>query len=162
MCILFHTWRKSGQINWWIYKRPTYDTEAKVRGVWGVTCSDCGDKSVKSVVYTLKMAIEDKWINGSTPIWSTTSSAEHRAVIDSYGYNFARIVYVKKPASESPYQILGISSNASSIEVKAAYRALALKYHPDRNNGSKESEDRFKRVKAAYEAIIKGRGTTNA
>lgn len=51
------------------------------------------------------------------------------------------------------YQLLGVSREASSEEIKKAYRKLALEYHPDRNQGSKEAEARFKEVTEAYEVL---------
>lgn len=53
----------------------------------------------------------------------------------------------------NPYEILGLSSGASQEDVKKAYRKLAMKYHPDKNQGDKESEEKFKEVKEAYERI---------
>ena len=44
------------------------------------------------------------------------------------------------------YAILGVSREASQEEIKKAYRRLALKYHPDRNPGDKEAEERFKEI----------------
>lgn len=55
--------------------------------------------------------------------------------------------------NEDLYQTLGVPRTASAEEIKKAYRALALKYHPDRNPGDKAAEDMFKRVSAAYSVL---------
>jgi molecular chaperone DnaJ len=51
------------------------------------------------------------------------------------------------------YEILGLGRNTTNDELKAAYRKLALKYHPDRNPGDKEAEDKFKEAAEAYEVL---------
>lgn len=51
------------------------------------------------------------------------------------------------------YEILGVRRDASSEEIKKAYRKLALKYHPDRNPGDKEAEEKFKEAAEAYEVL---------
>jgi molecular chaperone DnaJ len=51
------------------------------------------------------------------------------------------------------YQLLGVARDASAADIKKAYRQVALKFHPDRNEGSKESEERFKEVTRAYEVL---------
>ncbi|MBN1504482.1 MAG: molecular chaperone DnaJ [Candidatus Eisenbacteria bacterium] len=51
------------------------------------------------------------------------------------------------------YEILGLSRDASVEEVKKAYRALALKYHPDRNPGDESAEEKFKEATEAYEVL---------
>ena len=51
------------------------------------------------------------------------------------------------------YQVLGVAKNASQAEIKKAYRKLAQRYHPDANPGSKEAEERFKEISAAYDVV---------
>ncbi|KGJ95891.1 DnaJ domain-containing protein [Colwellia psychrerythraea] len=50
------------------------------------------------------------------------------------------------------FEQLGLSRNATTIEIKKAYRKLANKYHPDKNSGS-EVEEKFQLIKTAYDAI---------
>src|SRR5947208_17089664 len=51
------------------------------------------------------------------------------------------------------YEILGVNRDASEEDIKKAYRKLAMKHHPDRNPGNKESEESFKEAKEAYEIL---------
>ncbi|MGE3844094.1 MAG: molecular chaperone DnaJ [Vicinamibacterales bacterium] len=51
------------------------------------------------------------------------------------------------------YEVLGVERTATEAEIKSAYRKLALKYHPDRNPGSKEAEDHFKEAAEAYAVL---------
>lgn len=53
----------------------------------------------------------------------------------------------------NPYQILGVSPDASDEEIKKAYRALAKKYHPDLNPGDKAAAQKMQEINAAYEQI---------
>lgn len=56
-------------------------------------------------------------------------------------------------SKRDPYEILGVSRNASEEEIKKAYRRQALKNHPDRNPGDKEAEELFKEATMAYEIL---------
>ncbi|HEY9479461.1 MAG TPA: molecular chaperone DnaJ [Gemmatimonadaceae bacterium] len=51
------------------------------------------------------------------------------------------------------YSVLGVSPTASDDEIKKSYRKLAMQYHPDRNGGAKESEERFKEITEAYDVL---------
>ena len=51
------------------------------------------------------------------------------------------------------YEVLNVPRNATNDEIKKAYRKLALKYHPDRNQGSSESEEKFKEASEAYSVL---------
>ena len=56
-------------------------------------------------------------------------------------------------AKQDYYEILGVSKTAEEREIKKAYKRLAMKYHPDRNQGDKEAEAKFKEIKEAYEIL---------
>lgn len=51
------------------------------------------------------------------------------------------------------YEVLGVQKDASAEDIKKAYRQLALKYHPDRNPGDKNAEEKFKEAAEAYEVL---------
>ena len=51
------------------------------------------------------------------------------------------------------YEVLNLSSGATGAEIKSAYRKAAMKYHPDRNPGSSEAEEKFKEASEAYEVL---------
>ena len=51
------------------------------------------------------------------------------------------------------YETLDVSRSAEAGDIKSAYRKLAMKYHPDRNPGNKQAEDKFKELNEAYEVL---------
>lgn len=61
-----------------------------------------------------------------------------------------------------PYSVLGLPQTATADEVKAAYRKLAKKYHPDLNPGDKEAEKKMQEVNEAYDAIVNHKWDPNA
>jgi molecular chaperone DnaJ len=56
-------------------------------------------------------------------------------------------------AKRDYYEVLGLNRDASEEDIKKAYRKLAMKYHPDRNPGSHDAEEKFKEAKEAYEVL---------
>jgi molecular chaperone DnaJ len=58
--------------------------------------------------------------------------------------------------SKDYYEILGVNKNATETELKKAYRKLAMQYHPDRNPGNAEAEDKFRQINEAYQVLSDG------
>jgi molecular chaperone DnaJ len=56
-------------------------------------------------------------------------------------------------AKRDYYEVLGVQKNSSKDDIKKAYRKLAIQYHPDKNPGNKEAEDKFKEATEAYEIL---------
>jgi molecular chaperone DnaJ len=56
-------------------------------------------------------------------------------------------------AKRDYYEVLGVEKNASKDDIKKAYRKLAIQYHPDKNPGNKEAEEKFKEATEAYEVL---------
>ena len=55
--------------------------------------------------------------------------------------------------NKNPYEVLGVARNASDDDIKKAYHKLVLKYHPDRNPGDKDAEEKFKEVNNAFDIL---------
>ena len=56
-------------------------------------------------------------------------------------------------AKRDYYEVLGVSKTATDDEIKKAYRKIAIKYHPDKNPGDKEAEEKFKEAAEAYDVL---------
>ena len=56
-------------------------------------------------------------------------------------------------AKRDYYDILGVAKGADADEIKKAYRKMAIKYHPDKNEGDKAAEEKFKEAAEAYEVL---------
>ena len=55
--------------------------------------------------------------------------------------------------NKNPYEVLGVARDASDADIKKAYHKLVLKYHPDKNHGDKEAEEKFKEVNNAFDIL---------
>src|SRR5437763_1014114 len=56
-------------------------------------------------------------------------------------------------AKRDYYEVLGLSRGATEAEIKSAYRKLAVRYHPDKNPGDQEAEEKFKEAAEAYSVL---------
>lgn len=56
-------------------------------------------------------------------------------------------------ANKDYYEVLGVSKDASQDEIKKAFKKLAIKYHPDKNQGNKEAEEKFKEINEAFQVL---------
>ena len=63
------------------------------------------------------------------------------------------LLAIKEMAKRDYYEVLGVDKKATDEEIKKAYRKIAIKYHPDRNPGDKEAEEKFKEAAEAYDVL---------
>ncbi len=63
------------------------------------------------------------------------------------------VFVINRVMAKDLYEILGVPKSATDQEIKKAYRRLALQFHPDKNKGNKEAEDKFKEINQAYEVL---------
>ena len=55
--------------------------------------------------------------------------------------------------NKNPYEVLGVARDASDADIKKEYHKLVMKYHPDRNPGDKNAEEKFKEVNNAFDIL---------
>jgi len=82
--------------------------------------------------------------------------AQYFVINRSAAVEFAQYFVINRSAAMTEmdyYEILEVSRDCSGAELKKAYRKLALKYHPDRNPGDKEAEEKFKLINEAYQVL---------
>src|SRR5258706_4270248 len=90
----------------------------------------------------------------ATDTGSRATSSGRRACASSGSEVFDVTGDVRREWFEKDYyQVLGVAKNATQAEIKKVYRKLAQQHHPDANQGSKDSEERFKEISAAYDVI---------
>ena len=60
------------------------------------------------------------------------------------------------------YEVLGVAKNANADEIKKAYRKAAIQFHPDKNPGDKEAEEKFKEAAEAYDVLSRTSSRSSA
>lgn len=107
---------------------------------------------------------EEQWRQAQQQAWQYWEQAQRNGQWEQWtrqgGYSYGQ--QAAPQSRKSDYEVLGVSPSATDADVKAAYRSLALKYHPDRYVGKSDAErnaaeEKFKEINAAYENIKKSR-----
>ncbi|KAI9183659.1 DnaJ-like protein [Blastocladiella emersonii ATCC 22665] len=114
----------------------------KERGTLGVECWSCkaisdvdlSGNSKRGASASANGGSKSRSAGGSGPSWGKRGSDEN-------------------PVSTEYYDILGVPPNASAGQIKKAYYALAMKFHPDKNDGDSAAEERFKGISEAYQVL---------
>lgn len=70
-------------------------------------------------------------------------------------YSLEKRMILGRPPGEDPYEALGVTTEATSAEIRKAYRKLSMLWHPDKNQGDKQAEatEKFSSIGTAYEKI---------
>ena len=100
----------------------------------------------------IKHILEEKYLLDERYIL-TEASEKYLTVLKNW---FTKVISDLEPVVTKVEQIKqanGVSKNATADEIKKAYRTLAFKYHPDRNQGNAAAEEKFKQISAAYDVL---------
>lgn len=143
----------------WAARRRRGMREQEHELTYGCHCSAC---KLNAQVFGQKLAEEEKrraeGASGRTAVLVLGGVALVCALLAGMTFTGTLGVGVNRTAAGAggpwdPYEILGIRVGASEADIKAAYRKLSFKYHPDRNPGDATAADRFIGITKAYEAL---------
>jgi DnaJ-domain-containing protein 1 len=112
------------------------------------------DKKIAEFMYHLDKKVTEKEVEAAR-YYESFSNSSYSNYYDDYDDYYG---HYNQQTQKTDYRIkhlnvLGLSSSATFDDIKKAYRKLAMKWHPDRNPGNKQAEEKFKEMKAAYESL---------